>query len=159
MSVSFYTVWYTIQAFSTLLVDIFSKSPSTAAAAGNITRCMLSALTITGVQPLADAMGMGWFFHDADYCGWCVWPLSHFPLVEQETPHLFFGNRTKCSRRLVDIFEQSICQTSVLSCLKLRCTLSTSIRRLDWMRKRVIYNTFFNDSSLREGGLKGCDGC
>jgi multidrug resistance protein len=51
-----------VQTFNTLLVDIFPASPSTASAAGNITRCALSAGAIAAVQPLLDRLGWGWVF-------------------------------------------------------------------------------------------------
>ena len=50
------------QTFNALLVDIFPVSPSTAAASSNITRCTLSAVAVTLIQPLVGAMGRGWFF-------------------------------------------------------------------------------------------------
>ncbi|KAI4173451.1 MAG: hypothetical protein LQ348_006582, partial [Seirophora lacunosa] len=50
------------QTFNILLVDIFSASPSTAAASGNITRCALSAVAVAILQPLVDRMGRGWYF-------------------------------------------------------------------------------------------------
>ena len=50
------------QTFNTLLVDIFPKSPSTAAASSNITRCLLSAVAVAVLQPLVDAIGRNWFF-------------------------------------------------------------------------------------------------
>ena len=50
------------QTFNTLLVDIFPKSPSTAAASSNITRCLLSAVAVAVLQPLVDAIGGNWFF-------------------------------------------------------------------------------------------------
>lgn len=50
------------QTFNALLVDIFPASPSTAAAAGNITRCGLSSVAVAVMQPLVDGMGRGWFF-------------------------------------------------------------------------------------------------
>ena len=50
------------QTFNALLVDIFPASPSTAAASGNITRCALSAIVVSVLQPLVDVMGRGWFF-------------------------------------------------------------------------------------------------
>jgi hypothetical protein len=43
-------------------VDISPQNPSTAAAAGNITRCVLSAAAIAAMQPLLDAIGCGWYF-------------------------------------------------------------------------------------------------
>ena len=51
-----------LQTFNTLLVDIFPESPSTAATAGNVTRCALSALYVALLQPLVDALGRGWYF-------------------------------------------------------------------------------------------------
>ena len=53
---------YFQQTFNALLVDIFPKSPSTAAASGNTTRCALSAIVVAVLQPLVDVMGRGWFF-------------------------------------------------------------------------------------------------
>ncbi|CAN9391776.1 unnamed protein product [Alternaria alternata] len=50
------------QTHNTLIVDISPQNTSTAAAAGNITRCALSAAAIAAMQPLLDAMGIGWFF-------------------------------------------------------------------------------------------------
>lgn len=47
---------------STLLVDIFPESPSTAAAAASITRCALAAFGVAIVQPLISCMGRGWYF-------------------------------------------------------------------------------------------------
>jgi MFS family permease len=51
-----------VQTFNTLLVDIFPLNPSTASAAGNITRCALSAAGIAAVQPLLERLGYGWVF-------------------------------------------------------------------------------------------------
>ena len=50
------------QTFNALLVDVFPDKPSTAAAAGNITRCGLSAAAVACIQPLVKALGYGWFF-------------------------------------------------------------------------------------------------
>ncbi|MCJ1385695.1 hypothetical protein MMC17_008818 [Xylographa soralifera] len=50
------------QTFNALLVDIFPMSPSTAAASSNITRCVLSAIAVTVLQPLVGIVGQGWFF-------------------------------------------------------------------------------------------------
>ncbi|KAK4182676.1 major facilitator superfamily domain-containing protein [Podospora australis] len=50
------------QSFNALLVDIFPESPSTAAAAGNITRCAMSAAVVACIQPLVETMGYGWFY-------------------------------------------------------------------------------------------------
>ena len=57
----FLATWF-IQSFSALLVDAFPKTPSTAATAGNISRCALSAVAVAVLQPLIDVMGKGWFF-------------------------------------------------------------------------------------------------
>lgn len=50
------------QTFNTLLVDIFPRSPSTAAASSNITRCLLSAIAVAALQPLVNVIGRNWFF-------------------------------------------------------------------------------------------------
>ncbi|KAH9887158.1 MFS general substrate transporter [Xylariomycetidae sp. FL2044] len=50
------------QSFNTLLVDVFPENPGTAAAAGNITRCGLSAAVVACIEPLVAAMGYGNFF-------------------------------------------------------------------------------------------------
>lgn len=50
------------QTFNALIVDIYPESPSTAAASSNITRCALSAAAVSILQPLVEAMGIGWFF-------------------------------------------------------------------------------------------------
>lgn len=50
------------QTFNTLLVDIFPRSPSTAAASSNITRCLLSAIAVAALQPLINVIGRNWFF-------------------------------------------------------------------------------------------------
>jgi hypothetical protein len=57
----FPATWF-LQSFSALLVDVFPETPSTAATAGNITRCVLSAVAVAVLQPLVDVMGKGWFF-------------------------------------------------------------------------------------------------
>jgi MFS family permease len=57
----FLATWF-LQSFSALLVDVFPETPSTAATAGNITRCALSAVAVAVLQPLVDVMGKGWFF-------------------------------------------------------------------------------------------------
>lgn len=51
-----------VQTFNTLLVDIFVKKPSTASAAGNITRCAMSAAGVAAVGPLTTALGWGGVF-------------------------------------------------------------------------------------------------
>ncbi|KAI4236047.1 MAG: hypothetical protein L6R40_006293 [Gallowayella cf. fulva] len=50
------------QTFNALLVDIFPASPSTAAASGNVTRCLLSAVAVAVLQPMVEEMGRGWYF-------------------------------------------------------------------------------------------------
>lgn len=50
------------QTFSALLVDVFPANPSTAAAAGNTVKCVLSAVGVAVLQPLVEAVGRGWFF-------------------------------------------------------------------------------------------------
>ncbi|KAL8837317.1 MAG: hypothetical protein Q9170_002574 [Blastenia crenularia] len=50
------------QTFSALLVDIFPSNPSTAAAAGNIVKCVLSAVAVAVLLPLQEAFGIGWVF-------------------------------------------------------------------------------------------------
>lgn len=50
------------QTFNALLVDMFPKSPSTAAASSNITRCLLSAVAVAVLQPLVNVIGRNWFF-------------------------------------------------------------------------------------------------
>jgi multidrug resistance protein len=57
----FLSTWF-CQSFGALLVDVFPETPSTAATAGNITRCALSAISVALLQPLVDVMGKGWFF-------------------------------------------------------------------------------------------------
>ncbi|KAL8853981.1 MAG: hypothetical protein Q9221_001104 [Calogaya cf. arnoldii] len=47
---------------STLLIDILSDTPSTAAATASITRCALTALGTATVQPLIVVLGRGWYF-------------------------------------------------------------------------------------------------
>ena len=54
------TSLYTVS--STLLVDSFPESPSTAAAAASITRCALAASGVVALQPMLDALGRGWYF-------------------------------------------------------------------------------------------------
>ncbi|KAK3955685.1 major facilitator superfamily domain-containing protein [Pseudoneurospora amorphoporcata] len=54
------TFFYT--TYSTLLVDSFPHSPSTAAATTSITRCAMAAAGVAILQPLLDATGRGWYF-------------------------------------------------------------------------------------------------
>jgi MFS family permease len=57
----FLATWF-LQSFGALLVDAFPEMPSTAATAGNITRCALSAVAVAALQPLVNVLGKGWFF-------------------------------------------------------------------------------------------------
>jgi MFS family permease len=54
------TCFYTV--YSTLIVDMFPDTPSSAAAAASITRCGMAATAIAALQPLLDALGRGWYF-------------------------------------------------------------------------------------------------
>ncbi|KAF2650028.1 MFS general substrate transporter [Lophiostoma macrostomum CBS 122681] len=54
------TYFYT--TYSALMVDSFTESPSTAAAATSITRCAMAAAGVALLQPLLDAAGRGWYF-------------------------------------------------------------------------------------------------
>jgi hypothetical protein len=54
------TCFYTI--YNTLLVDMFPKSPSTAAAAASLMRCGMAAAGVAVLQPLLSAAGRGWYF-------------------------------------------------------------------------------------------------
>ncbi|KAL8804694.1 MAG: hypothetical protein Q9182_002386 [Xanthomendoza sp. 2 TL-2023] len=47
---------------NTLLIDILSDTPSTAAATASITRCAFAALGTATVQPLIGVLGRGWYF-------------------------------------------------------------------------------------------------
>lgn len=49
-------------AFNTLLVDIHPDRPSTASAAASLVRSGLSGIGVAILQPLADALGWGWYF-------------------------------------------------------------------------------------------------
>lgn len=51
-----------LQSFSTLMVDIFPRTPGAAAAANNIVRCGLSAAAVAILQPLEKSVGKGWMF-------------------------------------------------------------------------------------------------
>ncbi|KAI9373743.1 major facilitator superfamily domain-containing protein [Aspergillus egyptiacus] len=53
------TCFYMI--YSTLLIDVFPETPSTAAASASITRCALAAIGVTTLQPFLDAAGLGWY--------------------------------------------------------------------------------------------------
>lgn len=45
-----------------LLVDMFPDNPSITYAAGNISRCGLSAGVVAALHPLVNLLGEGWFF-------------------------------------------------------------------------------------------------
>lgn len=49
-------------ACGTLLVDLHPSSPSTAQASLNIVRCAFAAGGLAALQPLIDAVGVGWCF-------------------------------------------------------------------------------------------------
>ena len=51
-----------VQCYATLLVDIFPERPSTAATAGNVSRCVLAAVAVATIQPLSKALGKAWYF-------------------------------------------------------------------------------------------------
>jgi len=57
-----FLVTWLIQVFSALLVDTFPETPSTASTAGNMTRCVVSAVAVAMLQPLIEVMGKGWLF-------------------------------------------------------------------------------------------------
>ncbi|OJD32069.1 mfs general substrate transporter [Diplodia corticola] len=54
------TCFYT--TYNTLLVDLYPKSPSTAAATASMVRCAMAATGVAVLQPLLDAAGLGWYF-------------------------------------------------------------------------------------------------
>ncbi|KAK3358022.1 major facilitator superfamily domain-containing protein [Lasiosphaeria hispida] len=51
-----------LQTYSALVVDVFPDMPGTAAAANNITRCLLAAAAVAVLEPLTGTMGYGWAF-------------------------------------------------------------------------------------------------
>lgn len=57
----FLATWL-VQCFSALLVDVFPDTPSTAATAGNVMKCVLAAGAVAVLQPLVEVIGKGWFF-------------------------------------------------------------------------------------------------
>ncbi|MCJ1365438.1 hypothetical protein MMC16_004559 [Acarospora aff. strigata] len=57
----FLATWL-VQCFSALLVDVFPDTPSMAATAGNVTKCVLAAGAVAVLEPLVDVIGKGWFF-------------------------------------------------------------------------------------------------
>lgn len=48
--------------YNTLLVDKNHRAPATAQAASNITRCTCGAITVSFLQNIIDALGIGWTF-------------------------------------------------------------------------------------------------
>ncbi|CAG9990628.1 unnamed protein product [Clonostachys byssicola] len=54
------TYFYT--TYSTLMVDTYPQSPSTAAAATSVTRCAMAAAGVAILQPLLNVAGRGWYF-------------------------------------------------------------------------------------------------
>ncbi|CAG8979890.1 hypothetical protein HYALB_00002664 [Hymenoscyphus albidus] len=54
------TCFHTI--YNTLLVDVYSESPSTAAATASTTRSAMAAAGVAVLQPLLNALGRGWYF-------------------------------------------------------------------------------------------------
>lgn len=53
-------------------MDLFPKSPSTAAAAPSITRCSMVASGVAVLQPLLNALGREWYFTILDiWSGGC----------------------------------------------------------------------------------------
>ena len=60
MQACWQTLFYVF--YSTLLVDIFPASPSTASAAASIARCTWAATGTAVLQPMINAMGNGWYF-------------------------------------------------------------------------------------------------
>lgn len=50
------------QTINVLLVDIHSGKPGSATAANNFTRCLLGAGSTAAIEPMMDAIGVGWSF-------------------------------------------------------------------------------------------------
>lgn len=48
--------------YNALLVDVFPESPSTAAAAASMIRCVMAAAAVAILQPLLEALNRGWYF-------------------------------------------------------------------------------------------------
>ncbi len=53
---------YIYTTYSTLVVDTFPKTPSTAGAATSITRCGMAAIAVAVLDPILNAVGRGCFF-------------------------------------------------------------------------------------------------
>jgi multidrug resistance protein len=53
---------YIYTTYSTLVVDTFPKTPSTAGAATSITRCAMAAIAVAVLDPILNAVGRGVFF-------------------------------------------------------------------------------------------------
>ena len=85
-----------VKIYNTLLVDKNYRTPAAAQASSNIVRCALAAITISFLQSMIDAMGVGGTFtfmgglclvavgcFGVDYCwgtAWRqekLWPLHH----------------------------------------------------------------------------------
>lgn len=49
-------------ACGTLIIDLHPSSPSTARASLNVVRCILAAGGLAALQPLIDAVGVGWCY-------------------------------------------------------------------------------------------------
>ena len=67
------------QTFNALLVVIFPESPSTAAASGSITRCLVSAVGVAVLQPLVSAVGYRWCFTTLSVLSGGGGAIAHWP--------------------------------------------------------------------------------
>ena len=56
------TMTQAFNVMSTMLVDLYPMSPSTATAANNLTRCLTGAASTAVVNPMIEGMGRGWCF-------------------------------------------------------------------------------------------------
>jgi hypothetical protein len=59
----------------TLLVDLHPTRPATAQASLNLVRCSMSAAGLAGLQPLIDAVGVGWCYTILAGSSACCLPL------------------------------------------------------------------------------------
>ncbi|KAL8912457.1 MAG: hypothetical protein Q9171_002550 [Xanthocarpia ochracea] len=75
--------------YGTLLTDLNQENPSSAQAAFNLVRCSLAAAGIAAINPLIDALDVGWCF--TLYAGFC---LGTLPLVVALRR---FGNERRAS--------------------------------------------------------------
>lgn len=57
-----FTITWITNVFSTLLVDVFPASPSTAATAGTLARCGIAAAAVAVLDPFSRATNRAWFF-------------------------------------------------------------------------------------------------